>query len=158
MGDIFIRYVKLPASVKAFTMTDGNDDYNVYVNSELNSIEQKKAIDHEIRHINGDHFYRETTVYTDENDAEENNDRFDGDDEPVVPYITRFTQLKEPPIQLNRVPRTDFKNLRSAKGLTRYQTAKLAGIRPSLYTEYELGFRLCTKDDEEKILEVLQKE
>ena len=61
MGDIIIRYVRLPASIRAYTLTDNNDDYNVYVNSALNSIERQKAIDHEIRHINGEHFYRATS-------------------------------------------------------------------------------------------------
>ena len=70
MGDIIIRYVNLPVSVRAYTLTDANDDYNIYVNKELNSIEQKKAVDHEMRHINIDHFYRDSSVTSDEAEAE----------------------------------------------------------------------------------------
>ena len=34
MGDIIIRYISMPASIRAYTLTDHNDDYNVYVNDE----------------------------------------------------------------------------------------------------------------------------
>ena len=51
MGEIIIRYVCLPPSIKAYTLTDSNDDYNIYVNSALNSIRQQQAVDHELRHI-----------------------------------------------------------------------------------------------------------
>lgn len=66
MGNIMIRIVDLPTSVKAYTLTDSNDDYNIYVNSYLNSIEQKKAVEHEKQHILANHFYRESRAQTDE--------------------------------------------------------------------------------------------
>lgn len=35
MDDIFIRYVELPLSVRAFTCLDDNGDFNIYANSRL---------------------------------------------------------------------------------------------------------------------------
>lgn len=71
MGDIFIRYTTgMPASIKAYTLTDSDGNYNVYVNTALNSIRQQEAIEHEMRHIEGGHFFRGTSVKKDEQEAE----------------------------------------------------------------------------------------
>ena len=143
MGDIIIRYVKLPASIKAYTLTDDNDDYNVYVNSALNSIEQKKALQHELRHIEGDHFFRGSTVASDEKEAESADFRRCG------------TSVKVRAVEIKPTARKDLRRMRLALGLTQYQAAKLAGIRPSLYAEYEQGSRECNGDDERKIISAL---
>lgn len=66
MGEIIIRYVGLPPSIKAYTLTDSNDDYNIYVNSALSSIRQQQAVDHELRHIKADHFYSDSPVLQNE--------------------------------------------------------------------------------------------
>ena len=146
MGDIIIRYVRLPASIKAFTLTDNNDDYNVYVNDALNCIQQQRAIDHELKHIKGDHFFRQTSVTTDEKEAES----------AVFASIDKaVTSVKVKPVEIIPNPREDFKNLRHKLGLTQYQTAKLANLRPSLYAQYELGIKQCSDEDEERILAVL---
>ena len=144
MGDIIIRYVRLPASIRAYTLTDNNDDYNVYVNSALNSIERQKAIDHEIRHINGEHFFRATSVTTDEKEAENSFSK-----------AVKAPAVKVKPVEIKPNPRKDFKAKRTAKGLTQHQLAMLAGVRRSVYAQYELGTRQCTKEDEEKILTAL---
>ncbi len=71
MGDIFIRYAEgMPASIKAYTLTDCDGNYNVYVNTALNSIRQHEAIKHEILHINGGHFFRCSSVEKDEQEVE----------------------------------------------------------------------------------------
>lgn len=63
------KYITL--AINAYTLTDANDDYNIYVNSALNSIEQQKAVDHEVQHINAGHFYRTSSVALDEAEAEQ---------------------------------------------------------------------------------------
>lgn len=62
MGEIIIRYVNMPLSVKAYTLTDSNDDYNIYINSKLGIAEQEKAKHHELSHINKNHFYLNKSV------------------------------------------------------------------------------------------------
>ena len=144
MGDIIIRYISMPASIRAYTLTDHNDDYNVYVNDALNSIEQQKAINHELRHIKGDHFYRVSSVATDENEADEKT-------------FINTPSVKVKPVEKKRKPRDYLKKLRLSANLSQYQLARLAGIRPSTYAEYELGIRPCSECDEQKILSVLIK-
>lgn len=56
MGLIFIRSIKLPDKVKGVTVTDPNGDFNVYINTKLSQSEQMKTADHEIRHIELNHF------------------------------------------------------------------------------------------------------
>ncbi len=146
MGDIIIRLVALPVSIRAYTLTDPNDDYNVYVNSALNSIEQKRAIDHEIRHIKGDHFYRRSSVVADEKEAEM----------AVLPQMDGSESVKVRPVEVKPSPRNDIKKKRLAKGLTQYQAARLAGIRPSVYAQYEQGLKHCPQEEENRIFKALQ--
>ena len=63
MGEIIIRYIDLPLSVNAYTVTDSNNDYNVYINARLGIYEQVKAKKHELDHINKQHFYQNKKAY-----------------------------------------------------------------------------------------------
>lgn len=62
MKDVIIRTLPLPSHVKAFTVTDPQGDYNVYINSALSLEQQKRSFDHEQRHIDNDDFYREESA------------------------------------------------------------------------------------------------
>ena len=57
MGDIFIRGIELPLTVKGVTVLDSDGNFNVYINILLSYATQQKATQHEIRHIKKDHFY-----------------------------------------------------------------------------------------------------
>lgn len=57
MGDIFIRGIELPLTVKGVTVLDENGDYNVYINVLLSFDVQQKATKHELKHIRKEHFY-----------------------------------------------------------------------------------------------------
>ncbi len=70
MREIIVRYIDLPLSIKGYTATDSEDDYNVYINCNLSSFAQQLALEHELRHIDRDHFYRSTLVKQDEAEAE----------------------------------------------------------------------------------------
>jgi len=56
MEDIFIRELKMPLTVRAFTMPDSNGDYNIYVNMDLSDITKDSAIKHEMNHIKNNDF------------------------------------------------------------------------------------------------------
>lgn len=55
MGDVFVRYLPLPCTVKGLTVQDDAGDYNVYLNARLNHESHIETLQHEIKHIfNGD--------------------------------------------------------------------------------------------------------
>lgn len=57
MGDIYIRGIELPLTVKGVTVLDADGNFNVYINTLLSYDTQWKATKHEIKHIKKDHFY-----------------------------------------------------------------------------------------------------
>ena len=69
MYDVFVRVLKLPNKVKGVTVTDSEGAYCVFVNSEISSAEQKKALEHELKHIKLQHFYNKLPVFINENEA-----------------------------------------------------------------------------------------
>jgi Zn-dependent peptidase ImmA (M78 family) len=56
MKDVFIHVISLPVSVRGVTVTDENNDYNIYINANLSQDQQKKALEHELKHIERDDF------------------------------------------------------------------------------------------------------
>jgi hypothetical protein len=52
-------------------VTDPDGDYNVYLNGVLPPEVQRSALEHELRHIGGGHFYNERSVVLNELEAEE---------------------------------------------------------------------------------------
>lgn len=57
LGDIFIRGIELPLTVKGVTVLDCDGNFNVYINILLSYETQRNATKHEIKHIKKDHFY-----------------------------------------------------------------------------------------------------
>ena len=60
MGDVFIRLAKI--TTPGVTVLDEEGNYNVYINDRLSYEEQKEVLDHELKHIEGDHFYDTRSV------------------------------------------------------------------------------------------------
>lgn len=60
MDNYIVRIVKLPRSVRGFTIPDENGDYNIYLNDRLSDADLIKAYDHEVQHIEAGHFYDDT--------------------------------------------------------------------------------------------------
>lgn len=58
MKDIIVREIPLPAHVRAFTLPDGQGDYNVYLNCSLSAEQRQRSLLHELTHIRRDDFYR----------------------------------------------------------------------------------------------------
>lgn len=63
MNDIYIRYVKLPITVRGITSEDENGDYNIYINSLMSSDQQQLTIDHEMKHIERNDFASDENIY-----------------------------------------------------------------------------------------------
>ena len=64
MGDIYIRGIELPLTVKGVTVVDSDGNFNVYINILLSHAVQQKATKHELKHIISGHFYDyEPVVY-----------------------------------------------------------------------------------------------
>ena len=51
-----IRYIALPYTIKGVTVMDNGGYYNIYINSRLSWEDQKKAVRHELEHIQRDDF------------------------------------------------------------------------------------------------------
>ena len=43
--------MKMPLTIRAFTLPDANGDYNIYVNESLSEEAKIKSLEHEKRHI-----------------------------------------------------------------------------------------------------------
>ncbi len=56
---IFIREIKMPATVRAFTVPDEDGNFNVYINECLSEEAKRKSLDHEKMHISRDDFIAE---------------------------------------------------------------------------------------------------
>lgn len=57
MGDIFVRGIELPLTVKGVTVLDSDGNFNVYINILLSYDTQQQAVIHEVKHIKKEHFY-----------------------------------------------------------------------------------------------------
>ena len=66
---IIVRYIPLPHTIYGVTLPDYNGDFNVYINSKLPDQKQKEAVEHEIKHIELDHFYSDEPVRLNELEA-----------------------------------------------------------------------------------------
>ncbi len=62
MNEVFVRFIALPAAVRAFTMPDEEGDYNIYINTTLSDEQKKLSFLHEQRHIARDDFYKDMPV------------------------------------------------------------------------------------------------
>lgn len=58
LEDVIVRIMELPVNVRAFTVTDEQGDYNVYLNCALSFEQQQKSLQHERRHITNGDFYK----------------------------------------------------------------------------------------------------
>lgn len=62
MEETIVRLKDLPCGINGMTILDSNGDYNVYINARLSVDDQKKAYQHELRHIARDDFYNDLTI------------------------------------------------------------------------------------------------
>jgi hypothetical protein len=67
---IFLRLAPLPTAVKGVTLPDSDGDYTVFINADLCPETREKVIEHEMSHIQKNHFSDMLTVVEAEQDAE----------------------------------------------------------------------------------------
>ncbi len=68
-SNIFIRPIDLPNAVRAVTIPNDDGTFDIYVNVNLPEELQRRAIDHELKHIRKDHFYNDDPVWLNEQEA-----------------------------------------------------------------------------------------
>ena len=56
MSSVIIRQIKMPLTVRAFTLPDANGDFNIYINEDLSDEAKKKSLAHEKKHIKRNDF------------------------------------------------------------------------------------------------------
>lgn len=66
---IFVRNIPLPLAVRAVTLPNDDGTFDIYLNANLPKELQQKALEHELRHIQKDHFYNDDPVWLNEKDA-----------------------------------------------------------------------------------------
>lgn len=54
-----VHVVNFPGSVRAAVATTGDDVYHVFINDALTPAQRRKALDHELRHIDGEHLFND---------------------------------------------------------------------------------------------------
>ncbi len=69
MGETFIHMLPLPAKVHALTIPDESGDFTIIVNSDLDEMVQRRALEHELQHVVLNHFYDSNDVAEDEREA-----------------------------------------------------------------------------------------
>ena len=69
VNQIFIQGADMPSKVRCVTIAAPDDDFMVFVNTNLCPDTQAKAAAHEIRHIRLDHFYNQEPVVINEIEA-----------------------------------------------------------------------------------------
>lgn len=57
MVDYFVRQFPMPATVRGFVAPNDDGTFSIYINSNLDAMQQRKTLEHELKHIKKDHFY-----------------------------------------------------------------------------------------------------
>ncbi len=59
---IFVREIKMPLTIRAFTVPDANGDFNIYINEDLSDAAKWKSLEHEKTHISRNDFQKEISA------------------------------------------------------------------------------------------------
>lgn len=70
MIDYYVRLVELPRRVEGVTVPNNDGSFSVYINSLLTDEQRQKVLDHELEHIEREHFYVDMPVTRMEKQAE----------------------------------------------------------------------------------------
>ena len=70
MNDYYVRLVPLPRAVEGVTIPNDDGTFDIYINSSLSQTKQDAALQHELRHLKAEHFYREMPIERMERQAE----------------------------------------------------------------------------------------
>ena len=67
--DYFVRLIELPPSIEGCTVPNDDGSFDIYINMHLSEERRRSKLEHELRHIRLDHFYRPGTVAMKEAEA-----------------------------------------------------------------------------------------
>ena len=70
MQEFYLRLVRLPPHVEATVLPNQDGTFDIYVNESLPEEQQRRAFDHEVRHIQLDHLYNCDPVSLNELEAD----------------------------------------------------------------------------------------
>ncbi|MBS7359570.1 MAG: hypothetical protein KIG53_03070 [Oscillospiraceae bacterium] len=73
MNTILIRQIKMPLTIRAFTVPDANGDFNIYINEDLSPEQKQRSLEHEKLHIKYGHFSASKPVNSMETEINSNN-------------------------------------------------------------------------------------
>ncbi len=59
---MFVRIIPLPRRVGAVVLPNDDGTYDVYISSHLDQKQREQKLAHELRHVAGEHFYRDIDV------------------------------------------------------------------------------------------------
>ncbi len=59
---IFVREIKMPLTIRAFTIPDANGDFNIYINEDLSDAAKRKSLAHEQLHIKRNDFQKDMSA------------------------------------------------------------------------------------------------
>ncbi len=59
---VFVREMKMPLTIRAFTLPDANGDFNIYINKDLSDTAKKKSLEHEKLHIIKNDFQKDLSA------------------------------------------------------------------------------------------------
>ena len=62
MNDIYEKLINLPTTVPAYTIRDPAGDFTIFINARMSQERQKKACEHELKHIRNGDFDRTGSV------------------------------------------------------------------------------------------------
>ena len=62
MTETYVRVVPLPPKVEGVTLPNDDGTFDVYINARLSPARRQETLEHELRHIRGDHFYLDMPV------------------------------------------------------------------------------------------------
>ena len=68
--DYFVRYLPFPSRVGAVVIPNDDGSFDIYISSQLTEEAQALRLEHELKHIRSDHFYREIPVFAAEAEAQ----------------------------------------------------------------------------------------
>lgn len=63
-NEYVVRLIDLPCAVKAVTALDDEGLANIYLNAKLSQETQRKALKHELNHLDRDDFYNDLDIRT----------------------------------------------------------------------------------------------
>ncbi len=64
---ILVREIKMPLTIRAFTVPDANGDFNIYINESLSDAAKMKSLEHEKNHISRNDFQKDMAAKLIEN-------------------------------------------------------------------------------------------